>query len=209
MKTVASCLILGATLVSSATLYRRDVLDTPKLGPDTVPGFKVLPPPLHSSLFDKDGKLQAVLSNPANVALPKSSVADVQEQTPVQFPDGVAKRKKIRYGPFRLPGVKESNWQSKAMGLGGMADEYLPNLTKPCSECMLASINADIEYADGSRSGPSAWLHHSVLVVAGPTIRDPICNASNTETIFSSGNERSVTRYAFQSDKIKAVCTKS
>jgi hypothetical protein len=101
--------------------------------------------------------------------------------------------------------LKEVNWQSKAMGLSGMADEYIPNLPKPCTQCIIASLNADLEYANGTVTGPSAWLHHSVLTVAGPKIRDPICNASNTETIFSSGNERSVTKYSYTGESHQGV----
>ena len=104
MKAVGTCLFLGATLVSGSTIPRRNVLDTPKLNADTVPGYKVLPPPLRSSLFDKNGKLQAVTSNPPGVEAPKSLVPDVQIETPKQFKD--AERKKMRYGPFRLPGTK-------------------------------------------------------------------------------------------------------
>jgi hypothetical protein len=102
MKTVGT-LILGASLVCCSTIPRRTVSDIPKLNPDTVPGFKVVPPPLHASLFDKNGKLQAVTSN-GNATAPKATVPDVQVETAKNFKD--ASRKKIRYGPFRLPGIK-------------------------------------------------------------------------------------------------------
>lgn len=114
----------------------------------------------------------------------------------------------LTFAAGRTKQVQEVNWQSKAMNLSGMADEYIPALAKPCNECMIASLTAHLEYANGSVTGSSAWLHHSVLVVAGPGIRDPICNFSSTETIFSSGNERSVTKYAFQEGGVQAV-TKS
>lgn len=82
------------------------------------------------------------------------------------------------------------------MKLAGMADEYHYNVTKPCKECILASLSADLEYADGSVvPSASAWLHHSALVVQGSRIFDPVCGESNTETPFSSGNERSTVRF--------------
>jgi hypothetical protein len=77
--------------------------DAPKLTKDSVPGLKVLPPPLYTGLFDKNGKLQAVTSN-GNYIAPKSQVPDIQSEKPKRFTD--AQRKKIRYGPFRLPGTK-------------------------------------------------------------------------------------------------------
>jgi hypothetical protein len=95
--------------------------DPPKLTKDMVPGLKVVPPPLHPKLFDSNGKLQSVTSNLANVALPKSTVPEVQLEKSKVFNDTI--RKKIRYGPYRLPPTSESNWQKKAMDLAGMADE--------------------------------------------------------------------------------------
>jgi hypothetical protein len=69
---------------------------------------------------------------------------------------------------------------------------------------MLGSISASLEYADGSSPGGSAWLHHSVLIAAGPKIKDPICGDSKTETIFSSGNEKSTVKYAVHEQGIVA-----
>jgi hypothetical protein len=80
------------------------------------------------------------------------------------------------------------------MALSGMADVYLPKMEKPCSECMISALNADLEYANGTQTGSSAWLHHSVIITSGPKIRDPICNESSTETIFSSGNGKKLFR---------------
>lgn len=118
MKSNLASLLLGASVVTAASISPRDTkpVAAPKLGPDTVPGFKVVPPPLYSGLFDSNGKLQAVLSN-GNYPAPKSLVPEVQSEKPIVFKD--AKRVKIRYGPFRFPGTKEQNWQAKAMGLSG------------------------------------------------------------------------------------------
>jgi hypothetical protein len=70
---------------------------------------------------------------------------------------------------------------------------------------MVASLSADLEYADGSAvSSANAWLHHSAVVIQGPRIYDPVCGESNTETLFSSGNERSTTRFYAPTSPIKS-----
>jgi len=99
-------------------------LPPPELTKSTVPGLKVVPLPLRGKLFDSNGKLQSVLSNPEGAVLPKSSVQEVQIEKPKVFANVTGMvRKKVRYGPYRLPPVSEENWQRKAMGLAGMADE--------------------------------------------------------------------------------------
>jgi hypothetical protein len=85
-----------------------------------------------------------------------------------------------------------------------IALRYVHNIQKPCKECLIASLSANLEYADGSSSKGTAWLHHSVLIAAGPKVKDPICGDSNTETIFSSGNERSTVKYAVHEQGIDA-----
>jgi hypothetical protein len=108
MKVSSACLIIGAVAVNATVLPRHNIRDAPSAKPkitlDTVPGLAVTPPQLYPSLFDSNGKLQAVTGN-GNFAAPKSLVADVQVESPRVFKDG-ALRKKIRYGPFRLPGNK-------------------------------------------------------------------------------------------------------
>jgi hypothetical protein len=82
---------------------------------------------------------------------------------------------------------------------------YHYNITKPCTECVIASLSADLEYADGSPvPSSSAWLHHSAVVIQGPRIHDPVCGESNTETLFSSGNERSTTRFYSPASPIRS-----
>jgi hypothetical protein len=84
-------------------------------------------------------------------------------------------------------------------------DRYHYNITKPCAECVVASLSADLEYADGSPVPSSnAWLHHSAVVIQGPRIFDPVCGESNTETLFSSGNERSTTRFYSPASPVKS-----
>jgi hypothetical protein len=108
MKIPSACLVIGAVAVNAIVLPRHDIRDVPSAKPkitlDTVPGLAVTPPQLYPSLFDSNGKLQAITGN-GNFTAPKSLVADVQVEAPRVFKDG-ALRKKIRYGPFRLPGTK-------------------------------------------------------------------------------------------------------
>jgi hypothetical protein len=116
-----STILFGAFAASLVTAAPADPPSSPKLTKDNVPGLKVVPAPLHSKLFDSNGKLQSVTSNLANVPLPKALVPDVQVEPAKVFTDTI--RKKIRYGPYRLPPTSENNWQKKAMDLAGMADE--------------------------------------------------------------------------------------
>jgi hypothetical protein len=110
----------------------------PQLTKDSVPGLKVVPKPLHDKLFDANGKLQAVLSNPKDAVVPSSSIAEIQTLQPKVFSDAVVK--KVRYGPFRLPPTSESNWQKTALALGGMADEYVwPAIRSQCKMCWRTS----------------------------------------------------------------------
>lgn len=96
MKAISISLLFSATVVCASATQWHNALDTPVAGPDTVPGYKVLPPPLRAKVFDKNGKLQDVTSNPAGVAVPKSLVPDQQIQTPKQFPDALRKARKFK-----------------------------------------------------------------------------------------------------------------
>lgn len=108
MKVSITRLVIGAIAVSATALPRPETRDTPSTIPkitlDSVPGLVVTPPQIYPYLFDSNGKLQIVTGN-GNYTAPKSLVADVQVESPKVFKDG-ALRKKIRYGPFRLPGIR-------------------------------------------------------------------------------------------------------
>jgi hypothetical protein len=108
MRVSGACLIIGALAATATVIPQHEIRDVPSAKPkitlDTVPGLAVTPPQLYPDLFDSNGKLQVVTGN-GNFPPPKSLVADVQVESPKVFKDG-ALRKKIRYGPFRLPGTK-------------------------------------------------------------------------------------------------------
>lgn len=117
MRVSSACLIMGAVAVNATALPRNEIRDVPAAKPkitlDSVPGLAVTPPQIYPYLFDSNGKLQTVTGN-GNYAAPKSLVADVQVETPKVFKDG-ALRKKIRYGPFRLPGTKVQFGSTEAL----------------------------------------------------------------------------------------------
>ncbi len=112
---------LGVLAPCLAAALPADPPTRPKITKSTVPGLKIVPKPLYGRLFDKNGKLQSVLSNPPGVTLPKSEVPEVQFEKSKVFAGTT--RRKIRYGPYRLPATSEDNWQKKQMNLAGMADE--------------------------------------------------------------------------------------
>ena len=146
-------------------------LSNPALPPLIPPGATIGPPP-----FD--------------ARAPKATVGDVQIQKPTLFLDAI--RKKIRYGPYRLPGVNENNTQAAVMKVNGMMDAIIPGAKKPCTACTMLLINADLEYFDGkpATDQSGAWLHHTVVMNQGPGITDAVCHKSNMESIFESGNEK-------------------
>jgi hypothetical protein len=116
-----TCLGVLAPILAAA--LPADPPRRPQITKSTVPGLKVVPKNLYDRLFDKNGKLQSVLSNPEGVVPPASQVPEVQIEKSKVFPGTL--RKKIRYGPYRLPATSEDNWQKTTMNLAGMADEYV------------------------------------------------------------------------------------
>jgi hypothetical protein len=92
----------------------------------------------------------------------------IEDVTPRVRPD--AKRQKIRFGPFTMPGVKDKS----AEGHGG----FLEQLNKPmdpngfivsmtvkegfCSDCTVLAGKADITFEDGKRAdvADGVYLHH-------------------------------------------------
>jgi hypothetical protein len=88
-----------------------------------IPGTKIIPQPLREKLFDANGHLQSILSNPPGAKLPETTIPEVQVEK-AKIYSGTT-RKKIRYGPYRLPGTGEDNWQKSVNKLAGMADEYV------------------------------------------------------------------------------------
>ena len=120
MKSLVLISAIASSLVSAAPVDPTP--PKPEINKSTVPGLKIVPKPVLDRIFDSNGKLQSVFSNPPNAVLPKTTIPEVQVAKSKVFEGTI--RKKIRYGPYRLPPISEDNWQKKAMNLAGMADEY-------------------------------------------------------------------------------------
>jgi hypothetical protein len=92
---------------------------------------------------------------------------------------------KIRHGPYNV-------------GAGDMiSNRYDSGLTKPCRNCYITAIQANLEYANGTTANVNtgAWLHHMVLFRGGSGNRDLVCNSLLTpQRIYAAGNERTVSR---------------
>jgi hypothetical protein len=101
---------------------------------------------------------------------------------------------KLRYGPYKVP----------ALGMIESVFQFM--IAKPCTECYITAMQADMEYQDGrtAKTEDGAWLHHILLYngigwFGGK--KDLVC-ASNTPNgivmsphrIFASGNERAPVR---------------
>jgi len=109
-----------------------------------------------------------------------------------------SKSVKIRYGPFTVQGGGTNG------GEGMIWNQPTPKIAKPCSRCMIVSMNAGLEYLDGTdaNTDTNMWLHHMVLFNIGKNTGDATCrsmglphmivgtNVAGSERIFSSGNER-------------------
>lgn len=113
-----------------------------------------------------------------------------------------AKRIKMRYGPYMVPGMNGTS----ITGETGMLWNY-PDISvqKPGTEYTIVNQYAGLEYPDGSNANidTGMWLHHMVHFVSGPGRWDPTCygkrslphfnvnvSPGGSERYFSSGNER-------------------
>jgi len=135
---------------------------------------------------------------------PNSTVPEFQDSKPVIWPQ--AKRRKVRYGPYRIPPTSEKNLESELMNVQGMSNGFDVGMPRPCEgECTILDVSADLEYANGAPANLSsgAWFHHMVLWNAGPKVWDSNCGNSRVENIYMAGNERSSVGYGIQGAKIK------
>jgi hypothetical protein len=71
-----------------------------------------------------------------------------------------SKTVKIRYGPYKVPSAARKNLVGES---GTLFNWPEVNVARPCKgECVLLSMEADLEYADGSNANTNngMWLHH-------------------------------------------------
>jgi hypothetical protein len=88
---------------------------------------------------------------PITGVAPKSLVPEVQTIPSPLWPG--AKRIKVRYGPYRLPGTGEKNWNNVILNHPGIATSLKFNIKKPCDDdCMVLHIESGLEYADGKEA---------------------------------------------------------
>ncbi|KAF2396917.1 hypothetical protein EJ06DRAFT_178100 [Trichodelitschia bisporula] len=137
------------------------------------------------------GTLEAMWSGPRD-NMPVSKKAEVQEEKS-EWPGAV--KRKVRYGPIRLPPTSEPNLESMIMKVQGMGYGFKMNARKPCDDdCTILALQATLEFADGSpaENDKGAWFHHSTLISAGPNARTITCGwPVPVENLFMSGNEKS------------------
>jgi hypothetical protein len=98
---------------------------------------------------------------------PKAKVPDVQSIPSPKYRG--ATRKKIRYGPYRVPPVSEKTYESQLLNVQGIASTLQWAAQKPCDrDCLMLALNASLEYDDGSpaenESGVS-WSKTAVEIV--------------------------------------------
>jgi hypothetical protein len=86
----------------------------------------------------------------------------------------------MKYGPYLVPSSTETN---------GMKEFTDSASEKPCSDCLIVSITAGLEYPNGTvaNSDTGMWLHHLVLYDFGR--QDVVC-PTMPYRFFASGNER-------------------
>jgi hypothetical protein len=122
---------------------------------------------------------------------------EIQELKPL-FDDYApgSKRTKIRYGKYSLPKVSASTISSILTGEQGTINTVTMGMKKPCTECSLVTMQAGLEYANGSLAEPTngGWLHHIVMVASGASRKDTACSLP-IERFFSSGNEKTPTAF--------------
>jgi hypothetical protein len=84
-----------------------------------------------------------------------------------------------------------------------MREDVMVNITRPCKNCYIVALQADLQYADGRSANinQGAWLHHATLatLVSGSQ-QDWVCpNTSRSDygpayKFFASANERTAAR---------------
>jgi hypothetical protein len=96
----------------------------------------------------------------------------------------MSKRVRVKYGPHSVPGGASN---------GTMMKTFLDrNATKPCEDCIITYMQANLVYADGkvANTDTGMWLHHAVALNRGR--KDTVCGRSavTPQRFFATGNER-------------------
>ncbi|KAK3381078.1 hypothetical protein B0H63DRAFT_450449 [Podospora didyma] len=109
--------------------------------------------------------------------------AKVESLEPKYFKDLGAKRVKITYGPYVVPG----NADPETHGMKLFQDM---NAMMPCHECLITQYTADLQFINGTsaNANKNMWLHHIGLMNLHRT--DAACEEW-PERMSINGNERS------------------
>lgn len=129
---------------------------------------------------------------------------DIQSKIDV----GGAKAVKIRYGPYKVKGVKSMGRPNPNGDMHGMLENYPDtDFPRPCEgDCTIIGMRPGLEYPDGRDANVDTglMLHHGFSVLIGPGRSDPTCSqfevsiphvglnttAHVSERIYACGNER-------------------
>jgi hypothetical protein len=80
---------------------------------------------------------------------PTSTVPEIADENSKQF-QGALKRK-VRYGPYRIPATSEKNIESEFFHTPGMGNTFLYDARKPCeNECSILGFEMSLEFENGS-----------------------------------------------------------
>ena len=93
-------------------------------------------------------------------------------------PPPVGTRRTIRYGPFTIPGAPTN--PDGTHGHAHTGNMFQLGIQKPCSDCFVTGLVADLVYADGTQANWSndAQLHHMAMVNSAWGRSDATCSAA-------------------------------
>jgi hypothetical protein len=106
----------------------------------------------------------------------------------IQTPAQAAESKTVTYGPWTIP--------AGTMEMPGEIDKIKLAVKRPCWDCYITGMKANLRYADGSTANhhTGVMLHHVVL--ASQWRPDATCSGTwlglAGERFFASGNERTL-----------------
>jgi Stress up-regulated Nod 19 len=109
-------------------------------------------------------------------------------------PQPIGTKRTIRYGPFTIPGAPTN--PDGTHGHAHTGNMFQFGIQKPCSDCFVTSLAADLVYADGTQANWSndAQLHHMVMFNSAWGKSDATCSASVLgflgQRFFAAGDER-------------------
>lgn len=118
------------------------------------------------------------------------TAAKVETIEPRYFKELGAKRVKITYCPYEVPGSRDPETH-------GMQKFHDYNAMMPCQDCVITAYTVDLQFEDGksANANKNMWLHHTGLMNLNRT--DMACEAW-PERMSVNGNERSPFDYTLK-----------